>query len=368
MNAVYQIEVLLTGVLGMLLAWIVILRIFQVSFRCRLFDHLDSRKIHGKFIPRLGGVAFFPCIVVAVSLVAISHHWVVGPSDFGGYMAYIQLLTLFTALFLVYFMGIMDDLIGVHYRTKSLVQMFCGLLMGASGCGVANLHGLFGLHGLSPWACMLLSVFMYVYVMNAFNFIDGIDGLAAGLGGIAFAALAVIFVAAQWWLYAYIASASVGVLATFFYFNVYGNRHRGRRIFMGDTGSLTIGLLLTFLVMTLSACPPKEGLQLPDAFFVALSFLIVPLFDVVWVVVGRMCRGRSPFLPDRTHIHHQVLALGLSQRKAMLAIIGMALALALFNVLLMRYLPINLLFALDVLLWVAIRCVVVWKLRRSRRE
>lgn len=350
MTIIHYVEILMACALGIGLGRVMIPQIFLLSFRFRLFDCIDPRKIHEKVTPRLGGIAFFPCIVGAVSFVAVFHNLVTGATLFKVGSS-VNLLSLFAGLFVVYLIGLTDDLVGVRYRTKLLAQTLCGVLLAASGCYLNNLYGLFGINELPQWIGMPLTVFVCVYLMNAFNFIDGLDGLASGLSIMAFATLGYMFVLLHWWIHAYITSAAIGVLTLFFYFNVFGESHRRRKIFMGDAGSLTIGLLLSALLVRLGMSHPDKDLLLPDAFFIAFSFLIVPVFDVARVVLHRLRTGKNPFLPDKNHIHHKFIALGCSRNTAMLLILGIALAFALFNICLIHYLSVTLLFGIDVLLW-----------------
>lgn len=211
-----------------------------------------------------------------------------------------RLLSVFCGLFLLYLTGMMDDLIGVRYRSKFLIQILCGILLVASGLCFDNLYGLFGIEAMPYYIGAPFTVFIIVYILNAINLIDGIDGLASGLSIIAFFAFGCMFIRLQWWMYAFICLATIGVLLPFFYYNVYGNVHRGRKIFMGDTGSLTIGMLLAVMAIRLSMSDPLKESTFPGAVVIAFSFLIVPMLDVVRVVLHRW-RERKP-LSCRTGI------------------------------------------------------------------
>lgn len=358
----YYIEILSACVLGMLLGGIVIPRIYLVAFRCRLFDYIDSRKMHRTRVPRLGGIAFFPCIFISVSLIVIFHYLITGYDLFDHGFAPVRMLTLFTCLFVVYLLGVTDDLIGVKYRSKLSIQIICALLMVCSGCYLNSLYGLLGISEIPCWVGIPLSVFVCVYVMNAFNFIDGIDGLASAIAIIAFAAFGIMFAILQWWMYALIASASVGVLLLFFYFNVVGKPNK-RKIFMGDIGSLTIGLLLTILVIRLSRYSPDKESIIPNAFVIAFSFLIVPLFDVARVVIHRLREGESPFLPDKNHIHHKFIALGLSPHQTLVCIIGIVLGFVCLNVTLIQFLSITGLVLLNISVWTMMHIFITRRIK-----
>ena len=239
-------------------------RISLVSFRRRLFDSVDGRKLHTAHIPRLGGIAFFPCITITVSLVIIGHNQWMGSNMLDVDLTN-RLLSVFCGLFLLYLTGMMDDLIGVRYRSKFLIQILCGILLVASGLCFDNLYGLFGIEAMPYYIGAPFTVFIIVYILNAINLIDGIDGLASGLSIIAFFAFGCMFIRLQWWMYAFICLATIGVLLPFFYYNVYGNVHRGRKIFMGDTGSLTIGMLLAVMAIRLSMSDPLKESTFPGA-------------------------------------------------------------------------------------------------------
>ncbi len=366
MDILHLIEFAFTVLTGWTLGAMVLPRISLVSFRRRLFDSVDGRKLHTAHIPRLGGIAFFPCITVTVSLVIIGHNQWMGSNMLDVDLTN-RLLAVFCGLFLLYLTGMMDDLIGVRYRSKFLIQILCGILLVASGLCFDNLYGLFGIEAMPYYIGAPFTVFIIVYILNAINLIDGIDGLASGLSIIAFFAFGCMFIRLQWWMYAFICLATIGVLLPFFYYNVYGNVHRGRKIFMGDTGSLTIGMLLAVMAIRLSMSDPLKESTFPGAVVIAFSFLIVPMLDVVRVVLHRWRERKPLFLPDRNHIHHKFIALGLSQRQAMACIIGIALSFAVVNVFLIHCLSTTTLFLLDVAVWTVLHCYITVRINRKNK-
>ena len=238
MDIFHFIEFAFTVIVGWTLSALVLPRISLVSFRRRLFDSVDERKLHTAHIPRLGGIAFFPCITVTVSLVIIGYNLRVGYNILDMDLTN-SLLSMLCCLFILYLIGMMDDLIGVRYRSKFVGQILCGILLPISGLYFDNLHGLFGIYTLPYYLGIPFTVFLIVYILNAINLIDGIDGLASGLSIISFLAFSCMFIRLQWWMYSFISLAAFSVLLPFFYYNVYGKIHRGRKIFMGDTGSLS---------------------------------------------------------------------------------------------------------------------------------
>ena len=173
-------ETLAAFAVSCLLSAMIIPKISLIAFRRRLFDPLDDRKLHTTHIPRLGGIAFFPCIIMPISLVIACHN-LCTDSNLLSWEQSTCLLTLFSCLFMLYLMGMRDDLIGMRYRAKFIIQTLCGLLLVASGFCFDNLYGLFGIYELPYYVGIPFTVFIIVYIMNAINLIDGIDGLASGL-------------------------------------------------------------------------------------------------------------------------------------------------------------------------------------------
>lgn len=343
----------LSTLLSVLFAGILIPQILLVSYRRKLFDMPDERKIHRGTVPRLGGIAFTPVILFSVSLL-LGMSILMGNTDMENMMRINAQAISFglCALLLMYLTGMSDDLIEVRYRAKFVVQIFCAVLLIGAGMYVNDLHGIIGLGHISPWFGIPLTILIVVYVVNAINLIDGIDGLASGLSSAAFIIYGTAFLMIGKPIFAMLSFACLGVLIQFFYYNVFGSAERKKKIFMGDTGSLTIGLLLAFLGLALLQwSPDKFPTFRTNPMILAVSPLIIPCFDVVRVFLHRVRRHGNPFLPDKTHIHHKMLAIGLNQRLAMVLIVVASITFSIANILLSRYVEVNLLLILDILLW-----------------
>lgn len=149
-------------------------------------------------------------------------------------------------LTLLYLSGIKDDLVGLRYRSKFVVQIIAASLIPLSGLWINNLYGLFGIDELTPWLGIPFTILLTVFIVNAINLIDGIDGLASGLSSISLLTLGCLYIYYDQWIYAILAFSTLGVLLPFFYYNVFGKVDRCKKIFMGDTGSLTLGYILAF--------------------------------------------------------------------------------------------------------------------------
>ena len=205
---------------------------------------------------------------------------------------------------------------------------------------------------LPGWVAVPLTVVAAVGIINAINLIDGIDGLASGLTGSALLVLGSLFLINGMWIYALLSFATLGVLVPFFYYNVFGQADHGRKIFMGDTGSLTLGYILVFLAIRYASYNPDVAHYSAGAIVVAFSTLIVPMFDVVRVMIVRARSHRSLFKPDRNHIHHKFLDMGMSAHKAMISIVVIASLFSSLNILLVSFVNINIVFAGDIVIWV----------------
>lgn len=335
------------------MGWIIIPQIILIAFRKRLFDVADERKVHTGVVPRLGGVAF---VLVQSSLLALSMFFVY-KFDIVDFSLETRtmlpaFLLLMCGLIILFMVGIVDDLIGVNYRQKFVAQIVVASLFPLSGLWINNLYGLLGIVVLPAWIGMPLTVFVVLVVINAFNLIDGIDGLCSGLAAIACTILGGLFVYNGVWLHAVFAFITTGVLIPFFYCNVFGKSKSKQRIFMGDTGSLTLGLSVSFLAVSYAMYNPDVKPFSEGAIVVAFATLLVPVFDVIRVILLRIRTHHPLFLPDRNHIHHKFLRLGFSHHVTMILILFLALFFSLLNIIAVEYISNNIVLLADILLWI----------------
>lgn len=357
---------------AVILGRIIIPNILIISLRKRLFDVPDERKVHKRPIPRLGGVTFFPvilfslCVFTAVRL--MTGH---GPAETSTTDLVCEFLFLTGGLTLLYIVGIADDLIGVRYRKKFLVQIISAAMFPLSGLYINNFYGLFGIYLIPAEVGIPLTMLLVVFITNAINLIDGIDGLASSLSMVALTILGVIFIHNQQWIYALLAFVCVGILIPFFSYNVFGNADRGRKIFMGDTGSLTLGYILSFFVikycMYTGTIPTEKILGSP--LLVSFSVLLVPSLDVVRVVLRRARNCKPLFLPDKTHIHHKFLDMGFSPRQALITIQLMSASLCAFTLVTVHSGWNNtLVFVIDVVVWTGLNLWFDLVIRRKNKD
>lgn len=377
----FTLDGLAVFLISAILAGIIIPKILLIAFRKRLFDEPDERKIHTAAVPRLGGIAFMPsiifslCFVIGIEVLLGSEwaHLHFGLSlDEHGPEARAQLASRFLplsfglcAIMVMYLVGIADDLIGVRYSAKFIAQIIAACLLALGGVRIDNLHGMFGIYEL-PWPLAWgLTMLLVVYITNAINLIDGIDGLASGLSGIAMAFYGFAFLSAGYWIYALLAFAGLGTLVPFFYYNVFGNPVMQKKIFMGDTGALTIGILLSFLAIKTTYII-DGGIIASNIMVVAFAPLAIPCMDVLRVFMHRILRGKSPFLPDKTHIHHKLLALGIPHRLTMITILSTSAMLIVLNIWLGRFVGPAVVLVADLVFWVIVNYTLT-RLIKSRQ-
>lgn len=322
--------IILTFVISASIGWFGIPRIVIIAKMKRLFDEPDARKVHKGTIPRLGGLSFFPATL-------FSFAFVLGLRYYFGYNISlgleVELLTEFffvmAGMLILYFVGMADDLVGVGYRGKFATQIFAAICLVLADVTLFDLQGLMGVYQMPVVVNIILTIVTVVLVVNAFNLIDGVDGLCSGLGIIILTTLGVIFLCYDLFIYAMFAFGMIGVLVAFFQYNVLGTR---LKIFMGDTGSLTLGYMIIFLGMkfmnidNVLAQPIEWNSTLP----LLVGMMFLPVFDTIRVFVSRISNGKSPFYADRNHIHHKLLRLNFSHLKST----GLLLLLEVFFILL----------------------------------
>ncbi len=310
-------------------------RLLRLCKRRGMYDIPDQRKVHHGNIPRLGGVLFIPCMLLATAATTVIRNGILHAENI---MYNSSVLLVLTGMFLLYIIGVLDDLFGMRAWVKFCIQFTVSLFLPFCGLYIHNLYGLCGLYELPFWAAYPLTVFVSMLIVNAINLIDGIDGLASGLSLMALGAFCVLYYRIGVHLYSLYCAALAGTVSGFLCFNLFGKVERGTKTFMGDTGSLTLGYALAFL--SIRYMMTAEGMSVsalyPSALLVPYTLLIVPCFDLGRVAFGRMLRKKSMFHPDKTHLHHRLLQAGFTMRQTLCVILLLQAAFCLLNWLLLR--------------------------------
>ncbi len=282
-----------------------------------LYDIPNERKVHKNNIPRMGGVLFAPAMALsmscAVALMTVLHHDFLGISS--------STFLLFGALFLIFCIGMIDDMIGLDAKIKFIVQFIASLFMPICNLYINNLYGFCGIYEIPYYVGYPLTIFISLLIINAINLIDGIDGLASGLSVIALSAFTVIFVRMNNVAFSMMCTALIGTVLVFMGFNLFGNAARGLKTFMGDTGSLILGYSFAYLCIKYAMFNPAVFPIRPCPILISFTLVLIPVFDLVRVAFERLLRGKGIFTPDKTHIHHLFLATGMSMHRALICIL-----------------------------------------------
>jgi UDP-N-acetylmuramyl pentapeptide phosphotransferase/UDP-N-acetylglucosamine-1-phosphate transferase len=293
-----MLSVLLTSLVSFAITFLVIPIIIRVANEKKLYDVPDARKVHSRHIASLGGVGIFLGFVLSVLLSAN-----ITSPNFQYFIA---------GAIIMFFLGLKDDILVLSAKKKFLVQMAAAaVVIHFGGIRIDSMHGLMNINALPEPIGIALSYITIIMVINAFNLIDGVDGLAASLGMLTMTIFGTYFLMSGHTEFAVMAFAMAGGLMAFLYFN-----YHPAKIFMGDSGSLLLGLLNAIMVIKFITVADDVASPIPVASSVAIgiAILIVPLLDTIRVFSIRLAKGRSPFSPDRNHIHHLLLDRGLNHR------------------------------------------------------
>lgn len=297
----------ISALLPLVLMPVVIPMVTLMANRKRMMDAPNGRKLQKRPIPVMGGTVMV--LALCITLVIMNLFYSVN-----------DMMPAICVMVIFYIFGMLDDMIGLSWQMKLMLQVLSIALVYFGGdYGVNSLYGLFGIEETPWWLALLLTLFTGLLLLNAVNFVDGIDGLASALGIVCGLVMGYWNARHSFMSEAIMSFAMVGVLAAFFAYNVCSKRYK---MYMGDSGSLVLG----FFIFT-CVCPNDyiigQKIYVIDSYFVSftLSLLSAMIFDLVRVVLGRLFRGKSPFLPDRTHLHHALVDSGMSHFVTTLVIV-----------------------------------------------
>lgn len=301
-------------IVSLAISWVVYPKILLISIRKNIVDAPNFRKLQKIPVPILGGFVVFCGILTAMLCVS-------SQVDVG------HLFTVMCIMTVMLITGFADDLITLTASRRFFIEIFVIslLLMSNHSLVLDDFHSLWGLHGVSLWIGLPLTIVAGVGIINAINLIDGIDGLCSGYCMLACAFFAVFFYQTSQQLNLFLALAAVGGLIPFFLHNVFG---RYSKMYIGDAGSLMLGFIMAYFVLAALSCDPQLYNIGGNYGMIAmlLAVLAVPVFDTLRVMFTRILKGVSPFTPDKIHLHHMFIRLGYSH-------IGASVTILLLNVL-----------------------------------
>lgn len=310
-----MLQFLLSALVSFGITFLVIPLIILFSRKVRLYDKPGGRKIHEFRTPTLGGVAIFIGFIVAVAIWAPAYNYREMNFLYGA-----------IALLLLVFIGVRDDVVPVRAVVKLIGQLVAAfMLVQLGGVQLTGLHGLFGVHEVPQWLGYVLTILTITTLINAFNLMDGVNGLAGSIGFIASAIFGTWFFLNDNILMFAAAASLCGALLAFLKYNL-----SPAKIFMGDTGSMLLGFVLAVFAIQFieynAVLPSGSSMRIESAPMVALGVLIVPIFDMFRLIAVRSVWLRtSPFKPDRNHMHHLLMRLGLTHNQITLLLSGVSI-------------------------------------------
>ncbi|MEO2050436.1 MAG: MraY family glycosyltransferase [Allomuricauda sp.] len=268
-------------------------------------DDPNQRSSHKSKTPTLGGIAFFYCLVFALFFI----------KNRADYSEFIYIIPGLTILFIV---GLKDDMVVLSPGSKLMAQILAiSFVLANESFTIESLNGFLNIYEIPFFLYLVIAGFLMLTIINSYNLIDGIDGLASIVGIVIMIIYTTIFYLSQEYFFALLAITMNACLMAFFGFNVSSSK----KIFMGDTGSLIVGFIISILTLKFLALEPTAYGELPflleNAPLIAISILIVPLFDTARVFAIRIANKKGPFSPDRNHVHHVLIDYwGLSHKQA----------------------------------------------------
>lgn len=300
-------NILLSAALAFLITFFAIPIIIQIAKDKKLFDEPDERKVHKTVIPTLGGLGIFAGFIIA-TLMGV-------PSGITSELQYFA-----AAATVIFFLGLKDDILILSASKKFIGQLVAaGIIIKFGGIQITNMHGFLGIYEIPHIASIIFTIFTIIVITNSFNLIDGVDGLAGSLGVLTTLVFGTYFYFAGQLTYSVMAFALSGSIIAFLIYN-----YSPAKIFMGDTGSLLIGLINSILVIKFINVAGNPAVKFPveASPAIGVAILMIPLFDTLRVFTLRILDRRSPFSPDRTHVHHFLLDCGLNHRQVTLTCVA----------------------------------------------
>jgi len=289
-----------------ILVYVLIPKILWIVQELKLTDNPDERSSHKIAIPTMAGVSFFITLILILVLIKI---W---DTEFIA-------LNIIAALTIIFVIGFKDDLVVSSPKVKIIGQLVAILFIFLSGVFKnISLNGFLGFYHMPTIVSFLFLTFIMLAIINSYNLIDGVDGLAATIGIVVFIVYALIFFATGLYFYGLLSSSLIGILSAYLVYNFSDTK----KIFMGDTGSLIIGFCISFFTLKFLSMDATSfgysNFEAHDKLLLAFVILYIPFFDTSRVIGIRLLQKKSPFYPDRNHIHHILIDAGLSHKKTSL--------------------------------------------------
>ena len=334
-------------VASLIISLVSIPSIIKVAKLKHLYDEPDERTVHEYSIPTLGGLAIFSGFTVSALF-------------FCDILLIPELKYIVAGTIILFFIGIKDDILVIAPLTKLLGQIAVTfIIISASNLELTNIHGFFNIYEIPRYVGIPLTIFVFLVIINGFNLIDGIDGLSASIGVVAASSLGIWFYLVKEYQYAILAASVIGALLGFLRYNVFSKKNK---IFMGDTGSLILGLIITVLVIRFNEMNIQKGFEYAKygAPAISIAILTIPLFDTLRVMFIRFFQRKPLFKPDKQHIHHVFIELGMSHKLAVLIIALINILFIVAAMILQQYMGIRRMILLFLLAAMIVFYIPVW--------
>ena len=287
---IYNVPVLF--VVSLISTCMVYQHVLRICIEKDITDKPCDRKLQQAPVPVLGGVAVFVGMLAAMIVGGI----------FSGISGLYPVVCIMTLMLCV---GVTDDILGLTPTSRIAVEVAAVLaLIYTTGCSIGDFHGLWGIGQLPGWLSVCLTVFAGVGIINSVNLIDGVNGLCSGYCIFACTAFGVQALLSWDTQTAMLAFVCIGALLPFLCHNVFGQTSK---MFIGNGGTLLMGTVMVYFVIS-----RIHGAEIPSEIPFTLAVLSIPVFDTVRVMGARMLKGRSPFSPDKGHLHHLLFSIHFS--------------------------------------------------------
>ena len=288
-------------------------KILKIAKEKNLVDNPDARKLQKVPVPVVGGLAvFFGLLFGLLCGITMMNLFAGDIGMFSGIVSVNRLLPIVLGMSIMLYVGCMDDIMGLSPKARFLIEILVILgLIYSSGISVDSLHGLWGIDDIPSVVAVPLTIFAGVGIINAINMVDGVNGLSSGLCITCSMLFGLQFFCIGDYVNAVLAFSIASSLFLFFIHNVFGNQSR---MFIGDAGTMVMGVLMTWFVMC-SMHDAGRGMILDYAYCptaMVVAILSVPVADTLRVMTMRVFHGKSPFSPDKTHLHHAFVGIGVS--------------------------------------------------------
>lgn len=318
-------ELLLTGIMALTLALILIPILKKVANRIGLVDRPNFRKIHKEPIPLIGGISI---VISTISVLLLSGTFVSGILE--------VVITLGAGIVLM-LCGSIDDKMDINPIYRLVIQLGCAYAIASTGIRITSFYGIFGIYEISIFWQYFFTLIIVTGVVNAFNLMDGIDGLAGGLALVGFSTFSILAYFLSSYVFLILFVALIGATLGFLKFNL-----SKEKIFLGDGGSLFLGFILVVSgIHIIERSNEIVGCNQPMILSIVFGVFLLPVLDSLRVYISRIRTGNSPFKADRNHIHHLILQLNISHRQASSVILSMCLMFLLLFFILINFLPIT---------------------------